>query len=128
MEKPVLNHWNYYNDPTWYNRIMDRWGWDYYPDLCTLHAPINNGLQSYSPGNYGFPPESNVYVPDDRLETYQTAPGWKTYHDGPMALLNYEAVFTLSNAGYPSSSTAGTVEPVLRSRYKPLSELPAEYR
>jgi hypothetical protein len=118
VETPVLNHWNYNNYPNWFNTVMDRWGWDYYPNPCTLHAPLSNGVQSFAPGNHGLGPEFTIYVPGDRLEAYQTALGWKTYYNGPMALLNYSAVF----------QTGSNAEPVIQNRYKPLSALPEEYR
>jgi hypothetical protein len=112
VENPIAKHWNYAGAAFGTNNVMDHYGWDYYPQPCEFHTPFSIGEEVF------------IYVPDDSLEAYQTAPGWKSFYNGPAALLNRRRVI----AGVGMAIYLGPEEPVTSSKYKPLSELPEEYQ
>jgi hypothetical protein len=114
VENYIMRHWNYENSPYRINAALDYYGWDYYPKVCEFHTPFRLGSRGVF-----------IYVPEASLEAYQTAPGWKSFHNGPAAQINLTESGGWGTMAY---SLEFGREPVFQSRYKPLSELPAEYQ
>jgi hypothetical protein len=63
-----------------------------------------------------------IYVPDESIEAYQTAPNWNFYHD--VSGNTFDG--TIINGWDVLRGRASAY--IYQSRFKPLSELPEEYR